>query len=106
MHDFKLFKKSNLKVKPKTLILADSGYQGIHQIHRNAQIPKKKSKNKPLSKMDKQHNKQLSQNRIKIENVFAFIKRFKVFSTKYRNHGKRFGLRFNLFAAIINLDAF
>lgn len=85
--------------------MADSGYQGIQKIHKKAEIPKKKSKNNPLSKADKQQNRELSQKRIKIENVFAFLKRFKVFSTRYRNRGKRFGLRFNLFAAIINLDA-
>jgi transposase len=85
--------------------LADSGYQGIQKIHKKAEIPKKKSKLIPLSDFDKLKNKELSQKRIKIENVFGFLKRFKVFSTKYRNRGKRFGLRFNLFAAIINLDA-
>ncbi len=57
-----------------------------------------------MSEVDKQQNRELSQKRTKIENVFGFLKRFKVFSTKYRNRGKRFGLRFNLFAAIINLD--
>jgi transposase len=84
--------------------LADSGYQGIQKIHKKAEVPKKKSKLKPLSEVDKQQNRELSQKRTKIENVFGFLKRFKVFSTKYRNRGKRFGLRFNLFAAIINLD--
>jgi transposase len=85
--------------------LADSGYQGIQKIHKKAEIPKKKSKLNPLSKVDKLKNKELSQKRTKIENVFGLLKRFKVFSTKYRNRGKRFGLRFNLFAAIINLDS-
>lgn len=73
-------------------------------MHKKAEIPRKNSKLKPLSKVDKLNNKELSQKRIKIENVFGFLKRFKVFSTKYRNRGKRFGLRFNLFAAIINFD--
>lgn len=85
--------------------MADSGYQGIQKIHKKVEIPKKKSKLIPLSDVDKLKNKKLSQKRIKIENVFGFLKRFKVFSTKYRNRGKRFGLRFNLFAAIINLDS-
>ncbi|HHE4378806.1 TPA: IS5/IS1182 family transposase, partial [Streptococcus pneumoniae] len=35
--------------------------------------------------------------------LFHFdIKTFKMFSTTYRNHRKRFGLRMNLIAAIIN----
>jgi transposase len=104
VHDFKLFQKSKLKIKSKTVILADSGYQGIQKIHKMAEIPKKKSKNKPLTKEIKKQNRELSQKRTKIENVFACLKRFKVFSTKYRNRRKRFGLRFNLFAAIFNMD--
>lgn len=104
VHDFKLFQKSKIKIKSQTTILADSGYQGIQKIHKKAEVPTKKSKNKTLTKEIKQQNRELSQKRTKIENVFGFLKRFKVFSTQYRNRGKRFGLRFNLFAAIINMD--
>ncbi|HGP9932719.1 TPA: IS5/IS1182 family transposase, partial [Streptococcus pneumoniae] len=32
----------------------------------------------------------------------AKVKTFKMFSTTYRNHRKRFGLRMNLIAVIIN----
>jgi hypothetical protein len=70
----------------------------------NAQTPKKSSTHHPLTKQDKQENKVHSAKRIKVENVFGFMKRFKVFATKYRNRRKRFGLRFNLFAAIANFD--
>lgn len=106
MHDFKLFQRSKINTKSQTVILADAGYQGIQKTHANAQIPIKKSKHKPLTKEHKQQNRALSQKRIKVENVFGLIKRFKVFSTKYRNRRKRFGLRFNLFAAIINMESF
>ncbi|MDG7133616.1 IS5/IS1182 family transposase, partial [Streptococcus pneumoniae] len=41
--------------------------------------------------------------RSKVENIFAKVKTFKMFSTTYRNHRrKRFGLRMNLIADIIN----
>ncbi|EDK81178.1 truncated IS1381 transposase, partial [Streptococcus pneumoniae SP23-BS72] len=40
--------------------------------------------------------------RSKVENIFAKVKTFKMFSTTYRNHRKRFGLRMNLIAGIIN----
>jgi hypothetical protein len=42
---------------------------------------------------------------MKVENVIGLLKRFKVFATKYRNRRKRFGLRFNLLAAVANFDA-
>ncbi|VLC40194.1 transposase [Streptococcus pneumoniae] len=35
-------------------------------------------------------------------NIFAKVKTFKMISTTYRNHRKRFGLRMNLIAGIIN----
>ncbi len=42
--------------------------------------------------------------RIIIENIFAILKKFKIMTEKYRNHRKRFGLRFNLIASIYNLQ--
>ena len=38
----------------------------------------------------------LSKERIKVENIFAKVKTFKMFSTTYRNQRKRFRLRMNL----------
>ena len=34
----------------------------------------------------------------------AFIKKFKIFSEKYRFHTTRFSLRFNLIASILNFE--
>lgn len=103
-HDFNLFKISKLRINPQIETLADSGYQGIHEFHSNTQIPKKKSKNKPLSKSDKKQNRELSRQRVLNENVIGKLKRFKIISDKYRNRRKRFGLRFNLIAGIYNWE--
>ena len=84
--------------------MEDSAYQGIQKIHPNAQAPHRNTKLRPLTKALKKENRELSKKRVKVENAIAFIKRFKVFSTRYRNRRKRFGLRFNLFAAICNLE--
>ena len=67
------------------------------------------SKLKPLtledkSYEDKSYNHVLSKERIKVENIFAKVKTFKMFSTTYRNRRKRFGLRMNLIAGIINRE--
>jgi DDE superfamily endonuclease len=67
-------------------------------------IPKKKSKNKPLTKEQKHNNREISKMRIVIENVFAILKKFKIITEKYRNRRKRFSLRFNLIASIYNLE--
>jgi transposase len=104
-HDFQLFKASKQKLPTSITLLADSGYPGIKKIIPQAHTPKKASKKHPLTSKDKQQNRALATQRIKIENVFGFLKRFKIFATKYRNRRKRFGLRFNLFAAIANYDS-
>lgn len=103
-HDFTLFKTSKLSIHDDIEVVADSGYQGIQKLHAKSVTPVKASKYRKLSPNDKISNTALSKKRIKVENVIGFIKRFKIFSTRYRNRRKRFGLRFNLFAAICNLE--
>ena len=95
-HDFKLFKQSRLPIKKDTSVCVDSGYLGIKNIHKNIEMPKKKTKLNPLSKQDKLENKKKSSKRIPIEHINAKIKTFKIVAQKYRNRRKRFGLRFNL----------
>lgn len=102
-HDFKLYKQSRLPVLKVTQIQADSGYQGIQKQHANSQIPHKKKNKKPLSKIQKKENRQLSSSRVLVENTIRTIKIFKIVADKYRNRRKRFGLRLNLIAAICNL---
>jgi len=103
-HDFKIFKESKTHIHPDTAAKGDSGYQGIQKIHPNSQVPKKRSKKKPLTTVDKKQNKQISSDRVIVEHVFAFIKKFKIISQRYRNRRKRFALRFNLVCAIYNLE--
>jgi hypothetical protein len=96
--------ESRVRVQKDTKLLVDSGYQGLQDIHQNSQLPKKKTKTKSLSKNDKRENRNLSSERILNENVIGSLKRFKVISERYRNRRKRFGLRFNLIAAIYNWE--
>jgi hypothetical protein len=103
-HDFKLFKASKLPLKSSIQAIGDSGYQGILALHKNSEIPKKKKKNKPLSKKEKSQNHKISKKRIFVENVIGAIKNFKILARRYRNRRKRFGLRFNLMAGIYNFE--
>lgn len=91
-------------LKPETLAITDTGYQGIKKIHKNSKHPKKKSKNNPLSAADKLENKNISAERVINENVIGMVKRFKIVADRYRNRRKRFGLRFNLIAGIYNYE--
>jgi len=103
-HDFRLFKNSRSIISPSTCVLADSGYQGLAQLHPHSQTPAKKSKLHPLKKEQKASNRLLSQKRILIENIIRKLKIFRILSERYRNRRKRFVLRFNLIAAICNLE--
>ena len=47
-HDFTLFKATHKIVSESTLILADRGYQGIAEFHKNTLTPIKKFNNKEL----------------------------------------------------------
>jgi len=103
-HDFQLFKNSRCPVSTETCLLADSGYQGIVALHPNSQTPAKKSKLHPLSQEQKASNRALSRKRVLIENIIRRLKIFRILSERYRNRRKRFGLRFNLIAAICNME--
>ena len=103
-HDMKLFKMSRRNIGQAGKILAGSGYQGLMKMYSQAQTPRKSSKLKPLTLEDKSYNHVLSKKRIKVENIFAKVKTFKIFSTTYRNRRKRFRIIMNLISIIINRE--
>ncbi len=103
-HDFRLFKESKVRFAPSTKSQTDTGYQGIHWLHANNELPKKRSKQHPLTKADKATNRRIASERVLNEHVIGALKRFKIIADKYRNRRKRFGLRLNLIAGIYNLQ--
>ena len=103
-HDFQLFKDDRTEMAEHIRILADAGYQGLAELYENCQTPFKKSKYHPLTQKEKQSNRTLARKRILIEHIFRRLKIFRILSERYRNRRKRFALRFNLIAAIYNLE--
>ena len=101
-HDFKLFKQSNTHIHPSIKTQVDTGFQGLQKIHENTEIPKKRSKKKPLTREDKRYNRRISSERVIVENVIREPKIFRIIAERYRNRRKRFGLRLNLIAALHN----
>ena len=57
---------------------------GINNIHSNSIIPIRASKKHKLTDDEKWYNNEISKVRIAIEHVNAFIKKFKITSTRYR----------------------
>ena len=106
-HDFNIFKKSKVYLSKNTHGLVDTGYIGITKLQSNFEVPAKRKNKKEhkLSKEQKENNRRLSSLRVTNEHIIGFVKRFSILSERYRNRRKRFGLRFNLIAAICNLDS-
>ena len=86
------------------LCLADRGYQGFAKLYAGACTPRKKPRNQPLPKAEKQHNRALARLRVRVEHVIRRFKIFRIFSGRYRNRRKRFGLRLNLIAGLLNYE--
>lgn len=103
-HDFKIFKRTKIKINKNIKCLGDKGYQGIIKIHKKSQTPYKKKKGQDLSEEQKIENKKLATLRIVIEHVNRSLKIFKIISSPYRNRRKRFLLRLNLIAGIYNYE--
>ncbi len=104
-HDFKIWKKSiGVKVVKHIKIQADSGYQGITELHKNSETPKKKSKNQSLAKEDKVINRRIGSERVVVEHVNRWLKRLRIIAERYRNRRKRFGLRISLFCGLHNFS--
>jgi len=103
-HDFQVFVRSRTALPKGTRCLADSGYLGLTKRHENSRTPHKKSKRHPLTQEQRSENRQLSKERFAVEHVIGSLKVFRILSERYRNRRRRFGLRFNLIAAIYNYE--
>lgn len=104
VHDFKLFKDSKIDYNKENAIFVDKGYMGIEKIHSNSLVPIRASKNHKLTEIEKWYNNEISKIRIAIEHVNAFIKKFKIVSTRFRNRRKNFKLYMTLIAGIYNFE--
>ena len=103
-HDYALFKEKAPGCQPQVWYVADSGYQGLVSRHSQSCLPVKKPKGKELNIEAKQHNSALSRFRIAIEHVIRTLKIWRILKETYRNRRRRFALRFNLIAGLVNAN--
>lgn len=87
---------------PEQLCLTDKGYQGIAKLHPSSCTPTKKPRQSDLPGCERQHNRLLARLRVTVEHSIRRLKLFRILAERYRNRRKRFGLRLNLIAAIVN----
>lgn len=104
VHDFRLFKLHRIPMLPEQLCLADRGYQGLTKLHTSSCTPTKKPRKAKLDKFERQHNRLLARLRVVAEHVNRRLKIFRILAERYRNRRRRFALRFNLIAAILNVE--
>jgi hypothetical protein len=97
--------KQGDKIPRCSRVYVDSGYQGIQHIHKKAEYPYKKPRKRGLSDDEKEYNTVLSRIRVKVENVLAKIKVFRIISDRYRNKRERFNEKFRIIAGIVNLKS-
>lgn len=104
VHDFRLFKLHRPPMLLRQLCLADKGYQGLAKLHPYGCTPTKQRRQAQLEPAERQHNRLLSSLRVVAEHVNRKLKIFRILAERYRNRRRRFGLRFNLIAAILNFE--
>jgi DDE superfamily endonuclease/Helix-turn-helix of DDE superfamily endonuclease len=107
VHDKPMVESLNF-LTPITM-LADLGFQGWKPQNVKLILPHKKPRNtktekRDLTKDQKDFNKELSKNRVKVENVLAHIKILRIVKDKNRNY--RFGFRENLMKTACGLYNF
>jgi hypothetical protein len=103
IHDFQILKKSRLPLHEDIIKIGDAGYQGMHNIYPNSLTPVKKKRNLPLTKEEKQYNRNLSKQRIIIEHINRRCKIFRIVKETYRNKHKNTGKIWNIIAGLVNL---
>ncbi|WP_189523666.1 transposase family protein [Nostoc sp. PA-18-2419] len=67
-------------------------------------IPAKKPRGADLPSHERHHNRQLAQLRVVGEHINRRLKIFRILKEQYRNRRKRFGLRCNLIAGLLNYE--
>lgn len=83
IHDKTIWDECQIKLGDQPL-LADLGFLGIDKTHPTALLPFKKPRGGELRKTQKQLNKAISRIRVRVEHVFAAIKRLKIIREKIR----------------------
>lgn len=99
-----MYKESSVHIHPDIPLKADSGFQGVQKLHANTILPVKGTKKVPLTKENKECNHDHSSVRIFVEHAIRRLKVFRILKEVYRNRRKRYGLRLNMIAGLVNME--
>ncbi|MBW4639350.1 MAG: hypothetical protein KME05_14135 [Gloeocapsa sp. UFS-A4-WI-NPMV-4B04] len=76
----------------------------LSKLHPSTCTPTKKPRKQALPDAEKQSNRALACLRVRVEHMIRRLKIFRIFSGRYRNRRKQFGLRLNLIAGLLNYE--
>ena len=100
---FRSLKTAAYLLHPDALLLADSGYQGLHKHHQNVTLPVKKKKAKPFRLKTKPIIRRYQNSMFSLSMSIADAKFFRIVKDVYRSKHKHYSLTWNLVAALVNL---
>lgn len=104
VHDYNI-RKQEKPFHRDVRVYGDSAYEGLHNVHKETETPYKKPKKGELNQEQKEYNTAVSRYRIAVEHTIGQIKKFKIASERYRGRRKRYNLKVNLIAGIVNFQA-
>ena len=107
VHDVTHLRQSGLlaNLDPESIAVADAAYVGIYKDlpDRNVLVPYKAQRNPPLCAEQRYANRFVSSVRIKVENVIAHLKNFRILSHRFRHQVARVhSLVFTVIAGLHN----
>lgn len=102
--DLTLRRNANTRLPQHVQSLVDRGYQGLQHEHRKTLLPFKATQTRPLNRDQRAINRALARLRIRVEHTIRRLKVFWILARPYRNGRRRFGLRLNLIAGILNFE--
>jgi hypothetical protein len=100
IHDKRLLDEEGMAegIPDEIVIAVDLGFQGLQNEYVNIEIPHKKPRKAALTDTQKQENREKSCRRVRCENAFAGVKRYRVVGDVYRNRVTEFDDRSMLVA--------
>lgn len=103
-HDYTLYKETQPSIPPDVEVDMDSGYQGIQKDFPDlkSRLPVKKPKGKELTDEQKEHNKKLSKERVKVEHAIGKVKKFGIMGEKFRNRLERYDDVSSIVSGLVN----
>lgn len=103
-HELKMLEESHVQISDRALVTVALGYKSLENKLKRCDIPIKKQKGNERTKEEIEFNREIARQRIGIEHINRYLKRFRILGSRYRNKRRKFALRVMLICGIYNLQ--